>query len=235
MAWTFVAAASATAAGAGTSLACTAALNVAASDALVCFVSLEGADSGTVSCGDGASNILTMESVTAEGSQVAGFGYLLSASANATATFTFGNTTSCAYRSVVVFQFRPTSGATVTLDAHPTPHANGTGTAESSGTITTTGTDVVVVGGHKCFNNATAADMQIGGVAADFHEHAGGAADALSTAWGRILSATATDIAATITSANDKWICGVVALKASTTSQSPVVTILRQYAQQIGA
>lgn len=210
MATTFIAAAGGNAAGAGTTLDCSGSLNVAAGDALVAWVCNEtGTSTYAVAKSAGSpANSFTFDAGDAIANNVFGsLGYLLNASADATATFRATWGTSRDIRRIIVMQFRPTAGSTVTKDT--SAKGTGLGTASSSGNITTTGTDEIVCGGSDLFNSGATTLEKINAVAAD-----GVSRQSAASIWYRILTGTFAAAPAICTQAiSDSWICGVIALK----------------------
>jgi len=212
MALSHVATASNYATGSGTSLACSSSLNVAAGDLLVAVAAWEEGSGGTLGVSDGGSNTCTMTAEASQGTQpYLAFGYLLSATANATATFTFTNSTSRGYRGIIVLQFRPDGGETVTLDAGPSA-AGGSSTAAQSGNITTTGTDVVVVAGARAYLTVNPSARYIGDVAVDTDHVSAG----LTRAWWRFLTETMTDGHGQLTwDGTSAWVASIIAFKSA--------------------
>ena len=195
----------------GTTLDCAAALNVAAGDVLVCFVCYEGgATTYAVASVSGApANAFTFDAGDEMANNVFGqMGYLLSAAADAAATFRCTWTAARTWRRFFVMQFRPDAGDVVTKDTS----SSGTGmsNAANSGNITTTGTDEIACGASDLFNAGATSNEQINATAADGVLRQGPA-----SIWYRLLIATFAGGAATATeAASDSWICGVIALKA---------------------
>ena len=165
MAFTFIASATGTSDASGTSLACSSSLNIAAGDLLVALVRWESAT--TTPSIAGATNTLTMVNTfsfaTAVGWGV--MGYKIAASADGAETFTFSVAAARTWRRVIILQFRPDSGDTVTLDAS-NAFASGNSATIASGNISTTGTDEVVVGGTDTWVTFTASNVFINGSAA---------------------------------------------------------------------
>ena len=218
MAFTFIAAAGNVNAASGTTLDATASLNVAAGDLLVCWISNE-TSLGTYSCASvsGApANAFTFDVGDTISNNVFGqSGYLLSAAVDAAATFRATWAAARDIRKFIVMQFRPTAGSTVSKD---TSNDNtGLGTASTSGNITTTGTDEVVVGYSDLFNSGSTTVEQINGVAAD-----GVSRQAPASMWYRILSATFAAGGASCTQAiSDSWTCGIMAFTAAGAAAAP--------------
>lgn len=210
MATTFIGAAGATNDAGGTTLDCSGSLNVAAGDSLIAWVCNEtGSSTYAVAKNSGSpANSFTFDAGDAIANNVFGsLGYLLSASADATATFRATWGTSRDIRRIIVMQFRPTAGGTVTKDT--SAKGTGLGTASSSGNITTAGTDEIVCGGSDLFNAGATTLEKINAIAAD-----GVSRQSAASLWYRILTATFSTAPAICTQAiSDSWICGVIALK----------------------
>lgn len=212
MALTFVASAGNYNAGSGTSIATSSTLDVAAGDVLLCHVGYESA-STTCTVSDGGSNSFEggTEEQSGANTNFSRLFYLLAASANATATFaaTLGGTR--AYRSIIVLQFRPDSGDAASVDQSAV--LDNTTQSIASPAISTTGTDEVVVAAVKSYSTATFSAFQIGGVAADGSVVQPAGSGAWSSMWYRILTATASNITATVTQANAPSTCHILAVK----------------------
>ena len=138
--------------------------------------------------------------------------YCLDCAANATAVITATNSTARGYRSIMVMQFRPSSGATISLDQALAVVA-GTETALASPSVTTTGDDEVVIGFGKDYSAGSYADRQIATTAADqtVNQAVG---TYVASMWSRILSGTITG-AATATVAANYWLAGLLSIKSS--------------------
>ena len=220
MAFTFIASQQGTSSSSGATLdASTGALNVAAGDLLVCWVKHEGS-STTLAVADSASgNSFTFDAGDktdhSNGDLHTSFGYVLSASADATFVGRLTLGAARTFRVIQVWQFRPDSGETVTKDA--SNDAQGSSLAVSSGNITTTGDDEVVVGGYGEYVGADSETHQIGGVAATAVLQASTVAgECFSASWYRILSATMTNGAATCAVLSSDWNGSIIAFKSAT-------------------
>lgn len=213
-AFTFVASASGAADSAGTTVSTSSTLNVATGDLLIAVVTFEDDDSTTtVSITDGGSNSLTFDSGDdlRDGTFAINVHplYRLSGVANATATFTATLSASRSWKRIVVMQYRPGSGETVTKDVSGTRENSGTGTSLASGSFSTTGTDGVVCGLSGIYTTPTFSSAAIGGVSADQTKQQGGA-----YAWCRIVTAGLTTQTATVTSSSSSiWAATVLAFK----------------------
>ncbi len=228
MAFTFIAwASNASDSTSATTIDTTTALNVAAGDLLITWAKHEGAPT-TVAIADSVSgNSHTLDAGDkvnhTNGDLSATFGYVLSATADASFTgrATFG--AARPFRSIIVAQFRPDSGETVTKDTSATGQGNGT--AVQSGTYTTSGTDVVAMGGYGEYVAATSSSHQINGVAADAVRKTDVThGNNFTAAWYRILSSTFTNGRSTCTAGSSgDWIGNGIAFKsvASGTTVTP--------------
>lgn len=217
MAFTYIATANdgATDPGSYTQMACTTPLNILAGDLIILWACYEDGTAGAISCNDGGSNTLTMTAESSyNGTCFGAFGYKLSASANASATFTFYLTNSRPYIRIQVMQFRPDASETVTLDpltSNPS-WGSGNGTSVTSGAITTIGTDTIVLAGIKNYTlGTTISSPQIGGSVATVLNDGG-----YSNVLYRILTSGMTAGTATGTiSATSDWLSGLIGFKSS--------------------
>lgn len=219
MAFTFIASAQGASESSGTTLDCntggsSGALNVAAGDSLVVWVKHEGASTTIAVADTGGGNSFTFDAADKQnhsnGDLSATFGYLLSASADASFVGRLTLGAARAFRTIQVWQFRPDAGETVTKDQ--SNDAQGSSGSISSGNITTTGTDVIVVGGYGEYTANNSSAHQIGGVNATAVMQSQTALANFTASWYRILSATMTG-AATCTNSSADWIGAVIALK----------------------
>lgn len=215
MAWTLIASAENALDASGTTMDATTALNVAAGDLLVGAFKHEGAVD-TMSCAKDSgspANTFTFDagdySSNSNNDLHGTFGYVLSAAADATATFRMTDSAARPFRGMIIYQFRPDASETVTKDGSNTGQGNST--APTSGTITTTGTDEVVFGMYAQYSDITLSAREINNVAADGFENA------LTTdfsMWYRILTATIAGAAADATmDLSNAWLCNVIAFK----------------------
>lgn len=213
MPWTLIASAENEAAASGTTLDALTSLNVAAGDVLVGAFKHEGSVD-TMSCASvsGApANAFTFDAGDyishANGDLHGIFGYRLSAAADAAATFRMTESAARPYRGMIIWQFRPDAGVTVSKDGSNTGQGNST--APTSGTISTTGTDEVVIGLYAQYSNIVLSAREINNVAADGFE------DAVATdfsSWYRILTSTFSTGAADATQDFAfAWLCNVIA------------------------
>jgi hypothetical protein len=193
-------------------------MNVAAGDLLVAFAKSEGVGGTTYAVAKNSgspANTFTcdaadvnLHSTTAIETAVC---YNLAASADSSATFrvTFG--ASRDFRDLVVMQFRPQSGETVTKDASNKNSSSGTST--TSGTITTTGTDEVAVAFLGEFQPASSSAHQINAVSAA--PLPGSSPVDSSSFWYRILTSTFADGQATATVTSTDWCEHLIAFKSA--------------------
>ena len=216
MAFSFIALATGLSDASGTTLDTSASLNVQAGDLLVAWVKFEGGTSTTIAVAKNSgspSNAFTFDAGDAilhgNNDLYTSFGYLLSAAVDATATFRVTLGAARSFRRLMVAQFRPTSGYTVTKDG--SNRASGSSGALASGNITTTGSDAVAVGAYGEYSANGTSSEQIGGVGAT--EPTGSPiAGGVTSLWYRLLTGTMTGGAsATITS--QPWTCAVIAFK----------------------
>jgi hypothetical protein len=193
---------------------------VTAGNLILLWVKHEGATTtitasdGTTSLTQGPSGLVTHANGDLEGAVF----YLPSsvASGSVTYTATFGATRS--FRQIMMMEF--SGSGTKSTDGNN--EATGASTSIASGTITTTGTDVVVVGTYGNYSGGTTSSEQIGGVAA------GGRVGTESSMWYRILTATMTSGQATGTKGGaDPWISQILAVKFTAGISIPVLTSKR--------
>ncbi len=229
MALTFIAMAVGTNAGSGTTLDTSASLNVAAADLLIAVGIHDGATTTIAVAKDSGSpaNTFTFDAVNILEASFNDLylaqGYVLSAAADATATFRMTLGAARAFRSIFVLQFRPGAGDTVTKDGNGAI-AQGAVAAVSSGNFDTSGTDEVVVGGYADFSGQNTGSELINGVAAT--EPTGSPDANFSSVWYRILTASFTGGAATATLAGaGDWLCGGIAFKATGGAAAPNVPV----------
>lgn len=199
----------------GTVLDASASLNVAAGDVLVavCSHQTEGNTSFAVAKDAGSPpNTFVFDAAdTIHHSNLdmhSAIGYLLSAAADATATFRLTLGVAKIARSIIVLQFRPDTSEVVTKDASNV--AEGTGTAPASGNITTTGTDEIAVGGCVSYNLLATSSEQINSVAAT---EPVGSPQTTTSAWYRLLTATFANGQASATLGSGDWTCHIIAIK----------------------
>lgn len=147
-------------------------LNVAQHDLLVAFVTYEDLGSTTVGVQEqgGGSNVFTFDAgddVETGSNEVSVFvGYVLDATASASATFEATLGASAQYKRLIVYQFRPTGTGTV-KDITGTREAIGSSQFPSTATFSTTGDDGVVCAGSAMYTSGTYSSQEIDGVAAD--------------------------------------------------------------------
>lgn len=194
---------------------CTTSLNVQAGDVLVAWIKHEGAPTTIAVADTGGGNSFTFDAgdkVNHSNGDLSGtFGYLLSASADASFTgrLTLGATR--AFRTIQIWQFRPDAGETVTKDQ--SNDAQGSSGTINSGNITTTGSDVIVLGGYGEYVANNSSSHQIGGVNATGVLQASAISVNFSASWYRILSSTMTNGAATCSNSSADWVGAIIAIK----------------------
>ena len=167
MGFTYIAQAKAYSTDVGTTLDCSGALNVAAGDLLVAAVHWDSTASTPSIADTAAGNSMTMQPAI-EGSiyvDVA-IGYKIAADANSTSTFRFTLSNEADTRGIVVFQFRPDAGETVTKDAGEAGSTADNNTPQT-GNISTTGDDEVVVGAIAAYSTTGWSEAEINDEAVD--------------------------------------------------------------------
>ena len=229
MAFTFIASAGNSDDASGTTLDCSSSLNVEAGDLLVAWTKNEGAPTTHAmakSTGSPA-NTFTYDAADTEDHSNAdlsgAFGYVLAAAADATATFRMTLGAARPYRRVLVMQFRPDGGETVTRDAGN--NGQGNSSALSSGNVTTTGTDEVICGGYGEYGTRTASSEQVGGVAAT--EPAASPQGGYTAAWYLIATSTFTGAATATLDADTEWVCGAIAFKSEAVASDVTIVSKR--------
>jgi hypothetical protein len=195
----------------GTSLNAPSSLNVLAGDLLVAICSSESATTLTMDDGSGG-NAFTM---LAQSSSVSGnvqvyqnLGYVLSTTANSAMTPVLHGSPSANSMDFIVMQFRPSG--TVAFDAGPSA-GMGSGTSAQSGSITTTGTTELVIGGSSSWGDPTYgpySNQKIAGVPA-----VGVVNSYYGSLWYGTFSTAQTVINATTTSPNSLWCADIMGFK----------------------
>lgn len=229
MSFTFIASAEAEVDTAGTTLAASSSLNVATGDLLVAWCKHESTN-GTFAVSDGGSNTFTFDAgdeINHSNADLDGsFGYRLSGVANATATFTL-TTASKPYRRILVWQFRPDSGDTVARVAGAT--GQGTSTTPTSGTISPSGTDLVVLGGYGEYSVGAVTGEVINGVAADAVQDVG---ISRTCSWYRLLTSGFSSGTAACVIPSAAWICTIIAFSA-TLAVPPPIPMPKKFADRV--
>lgn len=210
----FVQSGSNSAAGPTTTLAVTLAA-ATAGNLIVVWSKYEGTAT-TTSLSDGTATLTNGTEIGA-GTRQGRMSYLLSATGGATTyTLTLGaNKTTLR---LIVMEFSPTAGKTWSFDIEGTGTGNGTAIATNS--ITTTGTDEIVVGAVGERSSAGAkSSPQIAGIAAagsKFEPASWG-----SWQWYRILTATMNGTASITNSVSEQWYASVMGFTAAAAGGEP--------------
>lgn len=207
--FTYIDGANGNSAGSGTTVDCSTTLNIAAGDLLVAYTKFNGATDTTIAIADtSGNNVMTVTTHYDSTLWISAMGYRLVGEADAAATIRVTLGANRSFKRVVVLQFRPDSGDTVSLDAGPNAD-DGDSALAQSGNITTTGTDeVVVVGGTA--DNTVIADSKINEVASDGQEDSGA-----HSAWYRIITSTFVNGHGEGTVDNEDWVCDILAFKST--------------------
>lgn len=233
MAFTLVASLGAENTGSGSTLDLASTMNVATGDVLVCIVGYYGATTTTAVADTGSGNAFTMVTEVATGSDRLVMGYVLSATSNASSTFRATWGAARTYRDLIVFQFRPDSGETVSLDASGAG-ATGNDANPTSAAFNTTGTDEVVVAGvfvdsSKDFTGA--GTWTIGGAAVDGRQK--GTASGASYAGGayKLFAASQSSIASVYTSGGSStpWCADVLAFSSVAAAGLSIPVAMHHY------
>jgi len=208
MAWAYVASAFADTAADGTTLDCTSSLNIEDGDIIVGFASFGGSDTTiSIEATSGAVNAFTISSHVTTAAVFGAIGRKIEAVANATSTFRLTLGASRTYRSIFVMQYRPDAGETVTLEAGPAP-GTGTGTLATSGAISPSGDDLMVVAGFRQYDQISSTYTIAGGAAT------GSVSDGIFGAlWYKAFTSSQVGITATAALDNQQWIIDILAFK----------------------
>lgn len=205
----FVQSGSNSADGESTSLAVTL-TGVAAGNLIVCWSKFEGADT-TDTMSDGTSSLAQGAKINHANGDLRGRFFYLVAANSGTRTYTLSLAGARPYKRLHVWEF--SSSGTLSLDVQNT--GSGAAGTASSGTVTTTGSDAVALGGYGEYTAAVPSNPQINGVAA------GGSiinvpTNTYTASWYRLLSATFANGAATINAnTGGDWVCNIIVLKTS--------------------
>jgi len=190
-------------------------LNVQAGDLLVAICKWENGGAATPSMARATStpaNNYTFDAgdtvIYAAADAQLSIGYVLAAAADATHTPKLTLSASRQYFRVVVLQFRPDAGETVSKDG-TSAIASGSSTAPASGNTTTTGTDGIAIGSYGEYTGATLSSALINGAAATSLILSGNG----SAAWYKAYTSGFTGGAAVTMSSSGDWACGIISFK----------------------
>lgn len=179
--------------------------SIAAGDVVVVWAA-NGASVDINSVSDGTTS-LTLLNQLSNGSLRTRIAYLLASVATGSVTYTITFASSVG-ANVCAAAFVPPSAASFDVDL--ATGVGGSGTAISSGNITTTGSDELVVGCASNENTAGYTAHLVNSVAADGNVIKNGA-----SLWWRFVSATFTGAATVTIDVSSRWSCHVVAIKAA--------------------
>lgn len=177
---------------------------VGAGNLIVVWAKWEGTTSGSITVSDGTSSLTSGTLVVHANNDLHGqFAYLLSAnSGDKTYTVTFP--TGATYQRIRIAEY--SYSGTISFDAQNT--GSGTGLTPTSGNITTTGTDEIVLGGYAEYTNTAPSSPLINGVAATF------IADGVNAKmWYGLVNATFTGNASVTINISSAWLANVIAFK----------------------
>jgi hypothetical protein len=205
---------------AGGTLDASATLNVQAGDVLVGWAKVEGLGAANIGFDEdsgGESFNMEVSTLGTNNDALRGqFGWRVAASSNATFRPRMTCESSHDFRRMIVHQFRPDPGDTVSFVVGSA--GIGDGTSIASGNVSPTGDDLIAVGGFGEFTNTTTTSEQINGVAAT--EPSGSPQASNTSSWYRILSSGFTDGQATATTGSSAaWVCSIIVLKAEAGSE----------------
>lgn len=187
---------------------------VTAGNVIVLHAKHEGSPT-TITVSDGTTSFTAATKVNHGNNDLSGqFFYLLSSVASGTVTYTVTFAAARGFRGVVVMEFTRTG--TAAFDTEPTGGgSSGTGGTITSGNMTTSVADSLVLGGYSNYGSESLATIQINGVNAGGIRGDDGATGDPQTAhcqWYRIPTATFTG-AATATGITGDWIINAIAIK----------------------
>lgn len=209
MALTYVQSAEDLASNGSTATVAVALAGVVAGHLIAAFVVFEDAPTTTISVSDGTTSFTgATKRVHSDTTHTCQWFYLLSSVASGSVTYT---ATLGAARTVVhirVFEYSYTGA--LTFDQENSAESAGGTTALTTGNITTTGTDEVVLAGWVAGGGMSSSAEQINGVAAT-HALADGAG---GKAWDRIATATFTG-QGTATTTSTTWLSAIVSIKSN--------------------
>jgi hypothetical protein len=192
-------------------------LNVQAGDVLVAMLTIpDAAGVPAISSiqGTGGDNALVCTQQPVEGWLEQGIAYRLAAVANSSIIFRAAMASNVNAMTLTVLQFRPDSGDVVELDAGPSGATSSWSADAASGTITTTGTDELVVGFFVNGQARTYTSPLIGGVSPDGSVPVAGGLIVY-----KIFSAIQSSITATAAMSNSgTWGAEILAIKATASS-----------------
>lgn len=203
MGYSLIATVNGTNTGSGTTLDCSGTLNLQDGDLLVALANWYGSTTTVAIDTTDTDNQMVAEELGASGSERLGYGYLLSASANAAATFRMTLGAAQTYRAIVVYQFRPS--ATAYLVAPPAV-ATGSGITATSDSISPEGTDILVIGLGRS-GTGSIADHEIGGDVEDGEQTVG----TYNTIFYKAFATDQTDIYATFSQGSGGYAAAIMA------------------------
>lgn len=213
MAFQYIASANGQSASSVSTLDTSSSLNVAEGDLLVaCVKYLMGTQTTeAVADTDGTTNTFTFDSAdrNTTTNTCAAIGYKLAATADSSATFRVTLGAARSYVSIIVLQFRPTSGYYAWKDQRNS--STGSSNSASSGNITTTSAGEVVIGhAVQAYDINTCTNEQINSVTADGYVRTTGS-NGVASAFYRIVTATFTGQAtSTLPDPASPWVCQIV-------------------------
>ena len=208
--------------GSGASAATAVELNVLEGDLLIALVRYNSAAGSVTGISDGGSNTFTVGSMRDATYYTICAGYVLAASANAVAIFTATLSATYDLPGIIVFQFRPDAGETVTVDQAEVSAA-GTSASAATPEITTTGDDDVVMG--FCQANDDILDPEIDAVDDDGYENLGSSC----VAWYRILASTMTGTAQADIGSSVNWVILLVSFKSAAAAGGLSIPIVERH------
>ena len=204
------------ASGASTTITCT--LNgITAANLIIMQVKWEDSSNTLTSVSDGTTTFgqTAVCSRAGANSPFTAWAYLLNANSG-NKTFTATIPTGSTFRVITVMEF---SGGTWSTDATAACGTAESGTAVSSGNITTVGTDGVAVGSYAPNSGVSISAWAINGVTADGHRE-----EDFASMWYKTYTAGYTGAATATLGGSQNWVSGAMAFKVTAGGGGPDVT-----------
>jgi len=152
---------------------------------------------------DGAGHNATLLSLGSSGTRRHVIGYWLSAPSGGSLTYTATYAGACTSRTVGVWVFTPSAAAS--LDGATSGPATGTGTAVASNSLTTAGSDCLIIGACFAIGDSFTSPL-IGGAAATSSD-----SDGLGAEWYK--ATTGSGVTAAITVGSGTWIADAMSFQ----------------------
>lgn len=224
MAWTYVAQVEGGSYGDTNAMTADSTLHVEVGDVLIGVLGWRCASATTdgMDIGSGVDNFTMLAQSADDQDDYLSLGYVVVGTHNETATVRGTFSTAAGIVCLLVMQFRPDAGETITLAAGPSPATAASGTNPTSGNISPAGSDLLAWGGIRLRNEGSFSEHQIATTAADgYRNHAGLAYCAI---WYKLFTANQTGIAAECTTGGGKYVIDVAALSSASASTPDPIT-----------